>query len=113
MEDNVKEFLKYLGYDEPYDEVIQSNATRALDAAYRYALGTVGSGYTLGDEPMFAQLVFIYAEDLFSNRGVSGKVSGATRRMVQGMETQLKLGNRYLATTSPLNELLTGGEEFF
>lgn len=112
MEDNVKEFLKYLGYDEPYDEVILSNATRALDAAYSYAVGTVGSGYTLGGEPMFTQLVFIYAEDLFSNRGVSGKVSGTTRRMVQGMETQLKLDNRSMAT-STLNKLLTGGEAFY
>lgn len=112
MEDNVKEFLKYLGYDEPYDDIILSNATRSMSAAHSFAVGAVGSDYKLGDNPLFTQLVFIYAEDLFSNRGVSGKVSGATRRMVQGMETQLKLGNRRSEAGS-LHELLTGGEAFF
>ena len=112
MGEYINSFLEYLGYDPPYDDLIVLNATRALNAAYSYAVGTVGSGYSMGGDPMFTQLVFIYAEDLFSNRGVSGKVSGATRRMVQGMETQLKLDNRSMAT-SPLNELLTGGEAFY
>lgn len=112
MEEYVKSFLLYLGYDEPYDAVVSTNAERSLLTALSFAQDTVGRGYTMNDDHQFDELVFIYAEDLFNKRGVSGKVSGATRRMVQGMETHLALKHRVMST-SELNMLLTGEEGIF
>lgn len=90
----VQPFLSYLGYDYilvANDEMIFDNARRSLKSAIRYAEGAVGTGFTLGEDERYDELVFIYAEDLFNNRGVSAKVSGATRLLVQGLEQQLRL----------------------
>ena len=90
----VYDFLLYLGYDHElisYDEMILKNAERSLKSAVRFAEGAVGTGFTLGDDERYDELVFIYAEDLFNNRGVSAKVSGATRLLVHGLEQQLRL----------------------
>lgn len=90
----VYDFLLYLGYDHELisdDEMILKNAERSLKSAVRFAEGAVGTGFTLGDDERYDELVFIYAEDLFNNRGVSAKVSGATRLLVHGLEQQLRL----------------------
>lgn len=90
----VYDFLLYLGYDYELilnDEMILKNAERSLKSAVRFAEGAVGTGFTLGDDERYDELVFIYAEDLFNNRGVSAKVSGATRLLVHGLEQQLRL----------------------
>lgn len=87
-------FLLYLGYDHELvanDEMVQKNAERSLKSALLYAEGAVGTGFKLGEDERYDELVFIYAEDLFNNRGVSAKVSGATRLLVQGLEQQLRL----------------------
>ena len=89
----LEDFLQYLGYDVTDDELVNKNATRALNTAMRTVLGAVGDDvetYLPGD-PRVAELVLIYADDLFSERGVSAKVSGATRRAVADMELQLRL----------------------
>lgn len=90
----VYDFLLYLGYDHELisnDEMILKNAERSLKSAVRFAEGAVGTGVTLGDDERYDELVFIYGEDLFNNRGVSAKVSGATRLLVHGLEQQLRL----------------------
>ena len=90
----VYNFLLYLGYDHELilnDEMILKNAERSLKSAVRFAEGAVGTGGTLGEDERYDELVFIYAEDLFNNRGVSAKVSGATRLLVHGLEQQLRL----------------------
>lgn len=90
----VYDFLLYLGYDHELisdDEMILKNAERSLKSAVRFAEGAVGTGFTLGEDERYDELVFIYAEDLFNNRGVSAKVSGATRLLVHGLEQQLRL----------------------
>lgn len=90
----VYDFLLYLGYDRELisdDEMILKNAERSLKSAVRFAEGAVGTGFTLGDDERYDELVFIYGEDLFNNRGVSAKVSGATRLLVHGLEQQLRL----------------------
>lgn len=85
--------LRHLGYDVTDDEMVTKNAERALAAAQRTVLGAVGDDVTtyLPDDPRVDELVLIYTEDLFSERGVSAKVSGATRRLVADMELQLRL----------------------
>ena len=87
-------FLSYLGYDTQLvvgDDMILDNARRSLKSAIRYAEGAIGIGFNLGEDERYDELVFIYGEDLFNNRGVSAKVSGATRLLVHGLEQQLRL----------------------
>lgn len=92
----IEEALLYKGLEpEIYanDAVVMKNATRALNAAQQTVLGSVGEDVDtyLKDDPRIAELVLIYFDDLYSERGVSAKVSGATRRLVSDMEQQLRL----------------------
>ena len=84
--------LKYLGIDYA-DELVQANVTRALAAAREVLEGAVGKDVwdLLPDDHRAAELVLIYLDDLYSDRGVSAKVSGATRRLVATMVLQLQL----------------------
>lgn len=89
----LEDFLQYLGYDVTDDELVNKNATRALNTAKQTVLGAVGDDVEkyLPNDPRVAELVLIYADDLFSERGVSAKVSGAIRRAVADMELQLRM----------------------
>ena len=84
--------LQYLGIDYE-DEVTSANVTRALATAERVLFGAVGEDVLtyLPDDPRVGELVLIYMEDLYSQRGLSAKVSGAVRRQVADMELQLRL----------------------
>ena len=87
-----EEALIYLGIDYT-DDVVTANVTRALKTARQTVLGAVGEDVDtyLPDDPRVAELTLIYLEDLYSQRGVAAKVSGATRRLVFDMEQQLRL----------------------
>jgi hypothetical protein len=87
-----EEALAYLGIDYP-DEVVQRNVNRALATAQKTLLGAVGDDVEqyLPDDPRVKEVVLIYTDDLYSNRGVSAKVSGATRKLVFDMVQQLRL----------------------
>ena len=87
-----EEALAYLGIDYP-DEVVKRNVNRALATAQKTLLGAVGEDVEqfLPDDERVKELVLIYADDLYSNRGVSAKVSGATRKLVRDMVQQLQL----------------------
>ena len=89
----LEEFLTYLGYDVTDDEVVNKNATRCLATAHMVLHGAVGEDVEtfLPGDSRVTELVLVYAEDLFSQRGMAAKVTGATRRMVFDMEQQLKL----------------------
>lgn len=93
----VDEALAYLGIDYP-DTVVTANVTRALAAAEKTLHGAVGEDVEdlMPDDPRAKELVLIYMDDLYSERGVSAKVSGATRRMVADMVLQLQLELRTL-----------------
>lgn len=82
----------HLGIDYP-DEVTDGNITRALLAARATLLGAVGEDLEayMPDDARADELICIYLNDLYSERGVSAKVSGATRRIVADMELQLKM----------------------
>lgn len=88
----VDDFFQYAGIDYP-DAVITANATRALNTADRTLRGAVGEDVwdLLPDDKRAKELVLIYADDLYSNRGMSAKVSGATRQLVHTMELQLQM----------------------
>lgn len=92
----MEEALLYKGLtpeDYAGDTVVESNAKRALATAKQTVLGAVGDDVEtyLQDDPRVKELVLIYFDDLYSERGVSAKVSGATRRLVSDMELQLRL----------------------
>ena len=84
--------LVHLGIDYP-DENIKKIVTQKLATAVRTLHGAVGDDVELllPDDERADELVRTYLDDLYSNRGVSAKVSGATRRLVHTMELQLQL----------------------
>lgn len=86
------EALQYLGIDYD-DDMVTANVTRALTTAEAILHGTVGDDVEtyLPDDPRVTELVLIYLDDLYSDRGVSTKVTGATRHLVADMELQLRL----------------------
>ena len=88
----IKDVLAYLGIDYA-DEVVEANVQRALNAAWATLRGSIGDDvdkYLPGDQRV-TELLMIYVDDLYSERGVSAKVSGATRLLVNTMEWQLRL----------------------
>lgn len=87
-----EEALLYLGIDY-FDPMIHANVSRALATAIKTLHGAVGADVEtlLPNDPRAKELVFIYLDDLYSTRGVSAKVSGATRQLVHTMELQLTL----------------------
>lgn len=88
----VEDALKYLGIDYP-DDVIRTNVTRALATAVKTLHGAVGEDVEtlMPDDPRAKELVLIYLDDLYSQRGISAKVTGTTRRMVADMVLQLQM----------------------
>ena len=84
--------LDYMGIDYA-DDVIRANVARAMGSAEKILLGAVGRDLEtyLPDDPRSDELRLIYTDDLYSERGVSAKVSGATRKLVANMVLQLRL----------------------
>lgn len=84
--------LNYMGIDYA-DAMVSANVQRALDAARRYLKGAVGEDIEkyFPDDERVKELVLMYTNDLYSERGASAKVSGATRKLVADMELQLRL----------------------
>ena len=93
----VEDALVYLGIDYP-DDVIRKNVTRALATAVKTLHGAVGEDVEtlMPNDPRANELVLVYLDDLYSQRGVSAKVSGSTRRMVADMVLQLQMELRIL-----------------
>lgn len=88
----IEDVLAYLGIDYA-DEVVTRNVESAMATAKQVLLGSVGEDVEtyLPDDPRIAELVKIYVDDLYSERGLSAKVSNATRQLVNTMEWQLRL----------------------
>lgn len=84
--------LSYLGIDYA-DDLIRDNVDRCIAAAKAVLLGAIGSDVLdhFADDPRILELELIYMEDLYSQRGIGAKVSGATRRLVACMELQLRI----------------------
>lgn len=88
----VEDALLYLGIDYA-DEVIRKNVTRALATAVKTLHGAVGEDVEklMHNDPRATELVLVFLDDLYSQRGVSAKVTGNTRRMVADMVLQLQM----------------------
>lgn len=93
----IEDALAYLGIDYQ-DDLVAKNVKRALATAVKVLHGAVGEDVEqlLPGDSRASELVLIYMDDLYSEKGVSAKVSGATRRMVADMEMQLRLELRTL-----------------
>lgn len=89
----LNEALTYLGYDVTDDDMVNANVTRCLRTAEAVLHGAVGEDVAtyLPEDPRVDELVLIYMEDLYSQRGLAAKVTNATRRLVADMELQLQL----------------------
>ena len=89
----LNEALTYLGYDVTDDDMVNANVTRCLRTAETVLHGAVGEDVAtyLPEDPRVDELVLIYMEDLYSQRGLAAKVTNATRRLVADMELQLQL----------------------
>lgn len=93
----VEEAIQSLGIDY-VDDMVTANVSRKLKAAEQTLFGAVGEDVfdLMPDEPRAIELLTTYLDDLYYNRGVSAKVSGATRRLVADMELQLQMELRKL-----------------
>lgn len=92
-----EEALTYLGIDYA-DSVIETNVRRALKTAVATLHGSVGEDVDIlmPDDPRTKELVLLYLDDLYSNRGLSNKAIGSYRRLIADMEWQLRLELRQL-----------------
>lgn len=88
----IDDVLAYLGIDYP-DDVIIKNASRALATAIKTLHGAVGEDVEqlLPGDDRAKEIVLMFADDLYSQRGTSAKVSGATRQLVSDMILQLQM----------------------
>lgn len=88
----IEDALAYLGIDYP-DDVIRRNATRALATAIKTLHGAVGEDVErlLPNDERATEIVLMFTDDLYSQRGTSAKVSGATRQLVSDMIMQLQM----------------------
>lgn len=92
MMPTLEDALLYMGIDVTDDPVINANAARCLSTAKQILFGAVGEDLEtyLPSDPRALELVLVYTEDLYSQRGMASKVSGATRRSVSNMLLQLQ-----------------------
>lgn len=88
----IEQALEYMGIDY-VDDMIRNNVTRAMATAARTLRGAVGDDVfdLLPGDERATELILIYTDDLYSERGVGAKVSANTRKLVHSMEWQLKL----------------------
>ena len=93
----LNEALQYMGIDYA-DAMVSANVQRALDTAKRILKGAVGDDVfdLMPDDERAKELVLMYADDLYSERGVALKTSAATRKLAADMELQVKLELRRL-----------------
>ena len=93
----VEDALVYLGIDYA-DDVVTANVTRVLASAIGLVHGSVGEDVEvyMPDDPRIKELVLIYVDDLYTQRGLSYKQIGSQRRLIADMEWQLRLELRQL-----------------
>ena len=79
-----------IDYEDPSTSRILS---RLLSLADRYMIGALGEGYPAADERVI-QAQLMICDDLYSSRGTSDKVSGATRKLLDNLLLQVRLEMR-------------------
>ena len=84
--EEIKDYLSIDYTDARTDRVL----ARTLQVADLYLKGSIGEDYPKDDERA-KEIALIVIDDLYSNRGLSDKVAGTTRRLVEDFSLQLKL----------------------
>lgn len=79
-----------IDYEDPSTARILS---RLLSLADSYMIGALGNGYPAEDERVI-QAQLMVCDDLFSSRGMSDKVSGATRKLLDNLLLQVRMEMR-------------------
>lgn len=79
-----------IDYEDPGTARILS---RLIKFADKYMIGALGEGYPAEDERVI-QAQLMICDDLFSTRGMSDKVSGATRKLLDNILLQVRLDMR-------------------
>ena len=79
-----------IDYEDPSTARILS---RLLSLADSYMIGALGKGYPAEDERVI-QAQLMVCDDLFSSRGMSDKVSGATRKLLDNLLLQVRMEMR-------------------
>ena len=79
-----------IDYEDPGTSRILS---RLLSVADKYMVGALGTGYPAEDERVI-QAQLMICDDLFSTRGTSDKVTGATRKVLDNLLLQVRLEMR-------------------
>ena len=79
-----------IDYEDPSTSRILS---RLLSLADSYMTGALGATYPAEDERVI-QAQLMICDDLFSSRGMSDKVSGATRRLLDNLLLQVRMEMR-------------------
>ena len=79
-----------IDYEDPSTSRILS---RLLSLADRYMIGALGKGYPADDERVI-QAQLMICDDLYSSRGTSDKVSGATRKLLDNLLLQVRMEMR-------------------
>lgn len=79
-----------IDYEDPGTARILS---RLLSVADKYMVGALGTGYPAEDERVI-QAQLMICDDLFSTRGTSDKVTGATRKLLDNLLLQVRLEMR-------------------
>ena len=88
----IEDVKDHLGIDYVDDMVIR-NLERLIKVADRTLEGSLGKGYPK-DDPRAEELALVIVNDLYSNRELSGKVSGNVRRLIDDFQQQLRLEMR-------------------
>ena len=82
----------HLGIDYE-DEMVTRTLERLMKVADSELVGSLGKNYPKED-PRAEELALMIIEDLYSNRGITDKVSGNIRRMLIDFSTQLRVEMR-------------------
>lgn len=85
----LQDVMDYLSIDYT-DERTTRVLTRTLKLADEYLKGSIGEDYPKDDERA-KEIALIVIDDLYSNRGLTDKVAGTTRRLVEDFGLQLRL----------------------
>lgn len=85
----LQDVTEYLSIDY-MDERTSRVLARTLKVADAYLKGSIGEDYPVDDERA-KEIALIVIDDLYSNRGLTNKVAGTTRRLVEDFSLQLKM----------------------
>ncbi len=88
----LEEVKDHLGIDY-IDDMVQRNIERLIRVADSAMVGSLGKNYPK-DDPRVKELALIVVDDLYSQRGMSEKVSGTVRKLITDFSTQLRVEMR-------------------